>query len=183
MPELDHLAGVQGRVVMDGSKAALAVVEQAAVDFLVRGIAEGQLQSAFAAVTPFGAAIGVADDRSGWPAGFRKATRSVAFQIGPHAEALRNGPFKDGLLTACREIGHRRRILVRPVWIDSTLRQEAAAKKLDLRPTPSGVLAVFFEGDRELDSTPIDLSSDPVNIGRKVAWRVGQSRCNRRGGD
>jgi len=42
MPELDHLAGVQGRVVMHSSKAALAVVEQAAADFLVRRIAEGQ---------------------------------------------------------------------------------------------------------------------------------------------
>ena len=27
MPELDHLAGVQGRVVMDGAKPALAVIE------------------------------------------------------------------------------------------------------------------------------------------------------------
>jgi len=44
MPELDHLAGVQGRVVMDGAKPALAVIEQAAADFLVRGIAEGELQ-------------------------------------------------------------------------------------------------------------------------------------------
>jgi hypothetical protein len=146
MPELNHLAGVQGRVVMDGAKAALAVIEQAAADFLVRGIA---------------------DHRSGWPTGFRKATRSVALQIAPHADALRNGPFKDGLLTACREIGHRRRILVRPVWIDSTLRLEAGAKKLELRPTPSGVMAVFFEGDRELDSTQIDLSSDPVKLAEK----------------
>jgi hypothetical protein len=101
----------------------------------------------------------------------REAARSVALEIAPHADALRNGPFKDGLLTACREIGHRRRILVRPVWIDSTLRLEAGAKKLELRPTPSGVLAVFFEGDRELDSTQIDLSSDPVKVAEK--WLEG----------
>jgi hypothetical protein len=97
----------------------------------------------------------------------REAARAVTLQIAPHAEALRNGTFKDGLLTACREIGHRRRTLVRPVWIDSTLRLEAGAKKLELRPTPSGVLAVFFEGDRELDSAPIDLSSDPVKLTEK----------------
>jgi len=52
----------------------------------------------------------------------REAARAAALAIGPHAEALRNGPFKDGLLTACRGIGHRRRILVRPIWVDSTLR-------------------------------------------------------------
>jgi len=96
-----------------------------------------------------------------------ESARSVALEIAPHAEALRNGPFKDALLTACREIGHRRRILVRPVWVDSTLRLEAGAKKLELRPTPSGVLAVFFDGGRELESAPIDLSSDPVKVAEK----------------
>jgi hypothetical protein len=97
----------------------------------------------------------------------REAARSLALQIAPHAEALRNGPFKDGLLTACRNIGHRKRILVRPVWVGLTLRLEAGAKKLELRPTPSGVLAVFFDGDREQESTPIDLSSDPVQVAEK----------------
>ena len=58
----------------------------------------------------------------------REAARSAALEIAPYAEALRNGPFKDALLTACREIGHRRRMLVRPVWVDSTLRLETGAK-------------------------------------------------------
>jgi hypothetical protein len=97
----------------------------------------------------------------------REAARSAALEIAPHAEALRNGPFKDGLLSACREIGHRRRILVRPVWIDSTLRLEAGAKRLELRPTPSGVVAVFLEGEKERESTLIDLSSDPVKLAEK----------------
>jgi hypothetical protein len=97
----------------------------------------------------------------------REAARLVAAQITPHAEALRNGPFKDGLLTACRNIGHRRRILVRPVWVDSTLRLEAGSKKLELRPTPSGVLAVFIVEGREYESTLIDLSSDPVKLAEK----------------
>jgi hypothetical protein len=101
----------------------------------------------------------------------REAARSVALQIAPHAEALRNGPFKDGLLSACRNIGHRRRILVRPVWVDSTLRLEAGGKKLELRPTPDGVLAVFFDGDTEQESTPIDVSGDPVKLAEK--WLEG----------
>ncbi len=97
----------------------------------------------------------------------REAVRSAALEIAPHAQALRDGSFKDGLLTACREIGHSRRILVRPVWIDSTLRLEAGAKRLELRPTPSGVLAVFFDGGREQESALIDLSSDPVKVAEK----------------
>ena len=97
----------------------------------------------------------------------REAARSAALEIAPYAEALRNGPFKDGLLTACRDIGHRQRVLVRPVWVDSTLRLEAGVKKLELRPTPSGVLAVFFEGGVEQKSVIIDLSSDPAKVAEK----------------
>lgn len=97
----------------------------------------------------------------------RESARSMALEIAPHAEALRNGPFKDGLLTACRNIGHRRRILVRPIWVDSTLRLEAGSKKLELRPTPGGVLAVFFDGGQEQESMPIELSSDPVRVAEK----------------
>jgi hypothetical protein len=97
----------------------------------------------------------------------REAARSAALEIAPHAEALRNGPFKDALLTACRDIGHRKRTLVRPVWVDSTLRLEAGVRKLELRPTPGGVLAVFFESGREQESMPIDLSSDPVKLAEK----------------
>ncbi len=104
----------------------------------------------------------------------RESARLMALEIAPHAEALRNGPFKDGLLTACREIGHRSRILVRPIWVDSTLRLEAGAKKLELRPTPSGVLAVFFDGGNEQESTLVDLSSDPVKLAEK--WLKAPSR-------
>jgi hypothetical protein len=97
----------------------------------------------------------------------REANRSLALAIAPYSEALRNGPFKDGLLTACRELGHRRRMLVRPVWVESTLRLEAETKRLELRPTPNGVLAVTFIDGKEHESTPIDLSSDPVKLAEK----------------
>lgn len=97
----------------------------------------------------------------------RESARSLALEIAPYAEALRNGPFIDGLLTACRNVGHRRRMLVRPVWVDSTLRLEAGAKKLELRPTPTGVLAVFFNAGKELESIPIDLSTDPSRLAEK----------------
>ena len=101
----------------------------------------------------------------------REAARSAALEIAPYAEALRNGPFKDGLLSACRDIGHRRRILVRPIWVDSTLRLEAGDKRLELRPTPGGVMAIVFEGGREQDRTSIDLSADPAKLAEK--WLAG----------
>lgn len=97
----------------------------------------------------------------------RDAARSAALEIAPHADALRNGPFLNGLLTACRDIGHPRRILVRAVWVDSIFRLETGLKRLELRPTTSGVLAVFLVEGRQQESTPIDLSSDPVKLAEK----------------
>jgi hypothetical protein len=97
----------------------------------------------------------------------REAARSAALEIAPHANALRNGPFLDGLLTACRDIGHPRRILVRAVWVDSTFRLETGGKKLELRPTASGVVAVSMLEGREQESTPVDLSSDPFKLAEK----------------
>jgi hypothetical protein len=97
----------------------------------------------------------------------REAARSMALEIAPYAEALRNGPFLDGLLTACRDIGHPKRILVRAGWVNSTFRLETGAKKLELRPTASGVVAVSLVEGRERESTPVDLSSDPFKLAEK----------------
>lgn len=101
----------------------------------------------------------------------KEASRLASLQAAPHADALRNGGFADGLLTACRAIGHRRRILVRPTWVDSTLRLEAGARKLELRPTPRGILAVFFAEGREHESVPVDPAGDPNTLAEK--WLEG----------
>ncbi len=97
----------------------------------------------------------------------REAARSEALRIAPHAEALRNGAFKDQLLAACRTIGHRKRILVRPVWLGSTFRLEAGDRRMDLRPVAEGVVAVYFEGGAEKESMPVDLSGDPAKLAEK----------------
>jgi len=60
---------------------------------------------------------------------------------------------------------------VRPVWVDSTLRLEAGANKLELRPTPRGVLAIFSFEDKERESTLFDLSGDPTKLAEK--WLEG----------
>jgi hypothetical protein len=97
----------------------------------------------------------------------REAARSAAIAMAPYADALRNGPFTDGLLTACREIGHRQRMLVRPLWVESTLRLEAGAKKLELRPTAAGVIAVSIVDGKEQESAPVDLAGDPGKLAER----------------
>jgi hypothetical protein len=85
----------------------------------------------------------------------------------PHADALKNGSFAGDLLTACRTLGHGRRLLVRPAWVDSTFRLEAGAQKLELRPTPDGVRAVFIEDGIEKKNDPADLSGDAEVLARR----------------
>ena len=101
----------------------------------------------------------------------RAAEQAEAMQVAPVAEDLRNGPYAAGLLTACRVIGHRTRTFVRPTWIDSVLRLEARERRLELRPTAKGVVAVFLEDGTEKGSQPVDLTSDPEALVR--AWLEG----------
>jgi hypothetical protein len=94
----------------------------------------------------------------------RAAARSAALETAPHAEALRHGAFTDGLLTACRIVGHRNRLVVRPLWVDQTLRLEAGSRKLELTPAPDGVVAIYFEDGAEQKRMPVDLTGDPVKL-------------------
>jgi hypothetical protein len=103
----------------------------------------------------------------------REAERDRVRRTAPHAEALRNGSYAGELITACRAIGHARRILVRPTWVDSVLRLEAGNQKLELRPTPEGVQAVFITAGSEERTEPVDLSEPPSTLANK--WLRGDT--------
>jgi hypothetical protein len=94
----------------------------------------------------------------------RERTRLESLAAADYAVALRNGPFTNALLTACRVIGHRTRTLVRPTWVESTLRLEAGDRRLEIRPTSQGVVAAYFEKGVEQRSEVVDLSSDAAAI-------------------
>lgn len=101
----------------------------------------------------------------------RAAERDMAQQIAPVAEALKTGPFTDELLRACRTIGHRMRTMVRVTWIDSTLRLEARDKRLDLSPTPEGVVANYFRDGSEEREEPVDLKGNATEFAER--WLAG----------
>ena len=62
------------------------------------------------------------------------------------------------------EAGHRLRAKMYMAWLGTTLRFEIRERKLELRPTASGVQAVFLEGANEQKSQTIDLSGDPAEL-------------------
>lgn len=94
----------------------------------------------------------------------RQADRDTALLLAPHVETLKSGPYTQQLLSAARTTGHRLRTFVDIAWIGSTLRLDARARRLELRPTPQGILAVYLEGGAELRVEPLDLAGDPADL-------------------
>jgi hypothetical protein len=86
-------------------------------------------------------------------------SRNSLLAAQPYADALRNGPFTQELLGVAVRLGHSRRLAVRPVWLGTTLRLEARDRRLDLEPTPDGVIAIAREGEVETWRETVDISS------------------------
>ena len=94
----------------------------------------------------------------------RETQREAALLTAPYVELLKSGPFTHRLLSAARSIGHALHIFVDIVWIETTLRLEARGRRLELRPTSTGIQAVYLENGRELSAAPLDLSASPEEL-------------------
>ena len=93
----------------------------------------------------------------------RERVRAAA----PFAEELRNSPFTADLLKHATRIGHGMRLKVHIAWLGSTLRLEARECRLELRPTPEGIVAVYLDAhNRETGSGPVDLAGNPETLVR-----------------
>lgn len=90
----------------------------------------------------------------------REAEKASALQRAPHAEALKNSEFTSQLLTKCRAIGREQRVLVQFTWIGANLRLDAAAKRLELTPTPEGIVAVFYLNGTEVSREKVNPQAD-----------------------
>src|SRR4029077_14602198 len=87
--------------------------------------------------------------------------RASVLAAAPHAEKLRSSKFTSGLLTHVTRIGHGLRTKVNIMWLGTTLRLQAREHRLELRPTPDGVMATFFVADNETKRQKLDLAGNP----------------------
>lgn len=85
--------------------------------------------------------------------------KSYAMAIAPNAEALKKSPFINDLLMHAVRIGHGIRVKVNMAWMGSTLRLDARESRLELRPTPEGIEAVFSESGTPQVVEPLDLNT------------------------
>src|SRR5580693_129386 len=97
----------------------------------------------------------------------RDRERDLAIAAAPWAERLKREPFAPTLMQQATLAGRQRRTKVNLMWIGTTLRLEARGHRLELRPGPKGVAAVFLKGSDEVGREPVDLSGDPAKIAGK----------------
>lgn len=96
----------------------------------------------------------------------RAAAKDAARLSAPHAAELKSSPFTQELLTAVRVVGHAQRTMVRFHWRESTLVLEAKEKRLELQPTPKGIVAVYFENGEEKKSEPVNLKGKAEKLAK-----------------
>jgi hypothetical protein len=94
----------------------------------------------------------------------RESERALGVAAAPWADKLKHSAYTENLLKQATLAGHKLRAKVYISWIGSILRLEARGKKLELRPTATGILAVFLENQAELDSQLLDLEGTPEGL-------------------
>jgi hypothetical protein len=94
----------------------------------------------------------------------READRARSIAVAPWAYRLKHEPFAQALMQKATIAGRQRRTKVNLAWIDTTLRLEARGQRLELRPTPDGIVAVFLRGKDEIRQQPIDLNGDAAKL-------------------
>jgi hypothetical protein len=97
----------------------------------------------------------------------RDRERELAVASAPWAERLKREPFAQTLMQQATVAGRESRTKVNLMWIGTSLRLEARGHRLELRPGPKGVSAVFLKGPEEVRHEPVDLSSDPAKLTSK----------------
>jgi hypothetical protein len=100
----------------------------------------------------------------------QQSEKARALAAAPYAEELRKGEFTAELLNHATRIGFGQRTKVNMVWIGTSLRLDAKERRLELKPTAEGVVAVFSESGDEKAVEPVDLKGDPEKLAKR--WLV-----------
>lgn len=94
----------------------------------------------------------------------REAERKRAQLSAPWAEKLKRDPWAQNLMGQATRAGFQRRTKINLMWVGTTLRLEARGHRLELRPTPEGIAAVFLKGIEESKRIKADLKKDPQKL-------------------
>ncbi len=97
----------------------------------------------------------------------RESERTRVHAVAPFAEELKKGPYTVELMKQATRVGFSLRLKVNIVWLGTTLRLEAREKRLELRPTPEGIVAAYLDNGQESRVEPLDLKGNPEDLVRQ----------------
>jgi hypothetical protein len=97
----------------------------------------------------------------------RESDQYHARAIAPWAEKLKNSDFVKKLMQQATRAGFQLRTKVHIAWIGPALRLDGRQQRLELQPTPDGIVAAMFRDDEEVRRKPVDLASDPESLIRE----------------
>ena len=97
----------------------------------------------------------------------REHDRAQAQAVAPFAEQLKHSAFTEELLKQAARVGFSLRMKVHIAWLGSTLRLEARDKRLELRPTGTGIVAAYIQDGQEVRTEPCDLTGSPETFVRQ----------------
>jgi hypothetical protein len=103
----------------------------------------------------------------------KQSQRAITLASAPQAEKLRSGKFTSGLLTHATRIGHGLRTKVDIIWLGTTLRLQAREHRLELRPSPEGIMAHFLVDGQEIRKQKVDLTGNPEQLAKEWLETVG----------
>ncbi len=89
----------------------------------------------------------------------RDKDRVAALEAAPWAEKLKTGPWTAELMKQAARLGHERRTKIFIAWLGSSLKLEAKERRLDLRPTPTGIEAWYRDPERH-ETVDLDGSAE-----------------------
>jgi|SRR5271165_46638 len=108
------------------------------------------------------------DERDGSERLRRDEVQSRRSAEAPWADQLRQSAFTQKLYEDAAAAGHRLRTKIYVAWLDTTLRLEARGRRLELRPTREGIVAVFIpapeDGPAIETERPLRLDTDPADL-------------------
>ncbi len=105
----------------------------------------------------------------------REQELANAQAVAPWAEELKKSPFTEELLKQAARVGHSMRIKVYIAWLGTTLRLEACGRRLELRPTATGIVVVYLEHQQATRTESLDLSGNAAELVR--GWLLNESEA------
>jgi hypothetical protein len=104
----------------------------------------------------------------------RDAERARVQASAGYSEQLKKGFYTAELLKQVTRLGYATRTKVQIAWLGANLRLEARGHRLELRPTPEGVVAVFLENNAEVRTAPVDLAGNAEDLAREWLAAINQ---------